>query len=111
MLASARRAGNALRAQHEHYTLQRSFSTCRGPAPDLARGLPFFVLRFVSAAHKEIEHVPAVSASFAVQFGVTALAAGDGDEFLVLDIKQLGKISAGRLQAVGFILLAAAFGA
>src|SRR5699024_2134974 len=48
-----------------------------------------------SAAHKEVQNIPAFAAGLAVQFGISAVAAAYRDELLVLDIEKLGKVAAG----------------
>ena len=59
---------------------------------------------------QKVQHIPAFAAGLAVQLGVAAVAAADGDELFVLDVKYFGEVPAGGLQPVRFILLAAAFG-
>ena len=60
---------------------------------------------------QKVQQIPAFAAGLAVQLGVAAVAAADGDELFVLDVKHFGEVPAGGLQSVRFILLAAAFGA
>ena len=60
---------------------------------------------------QKVQQIPAFAAGLAVQLGVAAVAAADGDELFVLDVKHFGEVPAGGLQPVRFILLAAAFGA
>src|SRR5699024_10154841 len=65
----------------------------------------------VSGSDQEIQHIHAGRGLGAVELGVTAVCAADGDELLVLDIEYFGKIAAGRLELVADIFAAAAHGA
>ena len=46
------------------------------------------------ASDQEIEDIPSGAVLLSVKLAVTALSAGDNREFLVLDIEDLGEISA-----------------
>ena len=39
---------------------------------------------------QKVQHIPAFAAGLAVQLGVAAVAAADGDELFVLDVKYFG---------------------
>ena len=58
---------------------------------------------FMTSADEEVEDVHAGAGLRAIQLGVSALAAGDGDELLVLHVEQFGEIAAGRLELVAVV--------
>lgn len=60
------------------------------PAPDRAgmREVPYAVM---TSADKEVEDVHAGAGLRAIQLGVSALTAGDGDEFLFCTLNSLAK--------------------
>lgn len=72
------------------------------PAPDRAgmREVPYAVM---TSADEEVEDVHAGAGLRAIQLGVSALTAGDGDELLVLHVEQFGEIAAGRLELVAVV--------
>ena len=65
--------------------------------------------RAVLRADQKVENVPAVVRLRLVQLRIAAARAGNGDEFLVLNIENLGEIPAGGLKLIRFIRFAAAF--
>ena len=66
-----------------------------------------FLCRFL-VAHQEVQNVPAVGALGLIQLGIAAVDTADGDELLVLHVKELGEVAAGGLELVALILGSAA---
>ena len=66
---------------------------------------------FLSAAYEKIQDVHAGGGLSAVQLGIAAAGAADGDEALVLNVEDLGEAAAGGLKLVGHIGGVAALGA
>lgn len=62
-----------------------------------------------SSIGEKVEDVPPHLLRLPVQFGISALGAGDGHESLVLYIKDLGKIATRSLEAIALIVSATAF--
>lgn len=69
-----------------------------------------FIGYLLSVTDKEIQNIPSVGTLAFIKLGITALTAAYCYEFLILHIKNLGKISSCGLKLITFILLAAAFG-
>jgi len=64
-----------------------------------------------SVVEQEVEDVHAGVGFCLVELGIAAAQAGNGDEFFVLDIEHAGEGAAGGLELIGFVFIAAAFGA
>ena len=64
-----------------------------------------------SVVEQEVEDVHAGVGLGLIKLGVAAAHAGNGDEFFVLDIEHAGEGAAGGLELIGFVFIAAAFGA
>ena len=68
------------------------------------------LVKRASSIGKKVEDIPPHLLRLPVQFGVSALGAGNGNETLVLHIKDLGKIATRSLEAIALIVSATAFG-
>jgi hypothetical protein len=64
---------------------------------------------FNLSIRKKIKNIPQHGRIRLIELGVTAAGAGDGCEFFVLDVENLGKSAAGGAEHAGFVSRVAAF--
>ena len=72
---------------------------------------PPFYFHHTLLAQQEIQNIHAGVGFCPIQLGITTLVARNCNKPLILDIKQLCKAAARRLELIGHIMLAAALGA